>query len=766
MKNFKISTSIVNNIPKMGIIDASTFEEIVPFEYHYIIKIKNHKDLSLSNSEDIYILFEDIMDHHLDLCKFCFIPDGEKNMFSFSSDISDRKAIISKNKYSNLFFFYKGLTICKINNKEVIIDLDEDIIRGPFDDIFEIQRDLEDNFRELIRINDDVKNNYSYEKDVYGDSGLVHFDFESTFLVEVEEVLGIIHTRYCEVVSLFDYLGDFNAYGLCLYKDGNKFGFLNRYLFVVGNDFDYVFNDQELSKIGIINYDPSIKYVEKNHKILKIKFVGNFINEIINQPSLFINDEKVVNYFSERRNDCETTKEQIYCKLDKECYTIDDEDIFGLAKLPFYITNEVYKTSDINSYIQQHNDLFGLIPSSYVVLDEIQSIISKIQYNLIPFKDGDKYGYKNHFQELIVPCIYDYADPVINRFGAVKLNDKWGLINGNFDTPLDASYEYGKLVAECIYDSTGDFSEGLLSVFKDGKWGFIDSNGNIIIPIMYDKVKGFSEGFAAISLDGKASFIDKKGELLCHYMYDEVDTFENGYSNVYFNGKHGMINRQGQEATMLMYDQPLVFSEGLFLVKLDGKVGCITEEWDWAVENIYDIMFPFSEELAVVVLNGKYGYVDKFGNVIIPIEFTDAYDFKSGIARVFKDGKFGYIDKKGETIIPFIFDDAGDFVDGFATVKLNVNYGLINSKGEVKIPFSYDYIDPKCFSDGLVGVVIMNVDWEKKCGYINQSGKIVIGLQYSNAYTFIDGIAPVTEYNSLDQSPKFIDSQGNEYWSK
>jgi len=758
MRNFKISTSIVNNVPKMGIIDASTFEEIVPFEYHYIIKIKNHKDLSLSNYEDVYLLFKEDSDHFSDLSQFCFINNA--------------KAVISKNIYSGFWqCFYQGKTICCLDGKQVIVDSNENILRGPLDEILEIQDDLMDNFRELVRCIDDARDFYYYTINRQNDS--IAYNLESIWDLEIEQKLGGNFGTSGRYASLqYTYLGEFNEVGTCTFKDGNKFGFLNRYLFEIGNDFDYIFNEKELLQIGIINKDPFIQYVEKDGRVLKIQLLGNFVNEITNYPSLFFKNDSVKQYFSYRRAPEDNQfKDQNFFKLDHEILKSADIPYDKLKEvivdcLPFYMNDDLYKESNIDELVKEHNDLFGLIPSSYILLEEVQTSITKIQYNLIPYRDGDKYGYKNHFQELIVPCIYDTADPVINGFGAVKLDGKWGLIYGNFDVPLDANYEYGDLIVECIYDSIGDFSEGLLSVYKDGKWGFTDSNCNIIIPIIYDKVKDFSGGFAAVSLDGKAGCIDKKGSLLCPLIYDVVHSFNNGFANVSKDGKHGMINRQGKEATMVIYDQPLLFSDGLFQVKLGGKEGFITEEWDWAVENVYDWAYPFSEGLAIVGLNSKYGYVDKYGNVIIPIEFTEAYDFISGVARLLKDGKYGYIDKKGETIIPFIFDEAEDFVDGFTTVKLNNFYGVINLKGEVVIPFSYEFIDPKCFSDGLVAVRKFTLDGEYKVGYLNQSGNMVISSNYSMASTFLNGIALVAEDNSLNQSEIFIDTVGNEYWSK
>jgi len=760
MMNLKIDTKIVDSIPLMGLIDALTFNVIVPYKYFFIQKIHNHKDLSMNNFDNVYLLYENHSDYSDNTSRFC-VP-------------SEKKVEISKKKYSHLNFFYKGHTICRTNNLECLIDINENIIKGPMESIWDVQDELEDEFRELLKITGMVERG-DYDADRYNNekNDLAAFN-DNNWRVLEEENLGYKHDRTDGNSRSLNYnwLGTFDySSGLCKYREENKYGFINRYFFEVGTPVDYVFNDDELLQIGIINQDPSIQYVENDHQILRIQFVGNFIDEITNYPTLFLANDSVKQYFANRPaiNDTEV-RDRIYSKLDQvvlKSAPVESEEFMEelLFHLPFYLSDVDYRNkSNINELIKKHNDLFGLIPSSYIVIEKINGhVIRKKQYDLIPYREGDKYGYKNQFQELVVPCIYDNTEPVCNGFAPVTLSNKWGIINGIWDTPWDSTNEYGVLIADCIYDNIGDYSENLVSVCKDGKWGFIDTNANLVIPMIYDKVKAFSEGFAAVMMGNKASYVNKKGELLTPLIFENVDNFFEGFASVEIDGKHGVINSLGENATMMFYEQVVSFSEGLFMVKLAGKVGFINEGWDWVVENVYDMAFPFSEGLAVVVLNSKYGYVDRKGNLTIAKQYADAYDFKQGIARVFKDGKYGYINKQGATVIPFIYEKAEDFVDGYARVSLDsLYYGIINTNGEVIIPFSYDYVHPNCFSNGLVAVKSKDLIGTDIFGYLNKSGKITISVNYIKASAFINGIA----YVATDSSSGFIDTNGIEYWKK
>ena len=43
------------------------------------------------------------------------------------------------------------------------------------------------------------------------------------------------------------------------------------------------------------------------------------------------------------------------------------------------------------------------------------------------------------------------------------------------------------------------------------KYGFVNKNGEVVIPCKYDEARSFSEGIAAVRLGDKWGFVDKKG---------------------------------------------------------------------------------------------------------------------------------------------------------------------------------------------------------------------------------------------------------------
>lgn len=151
----------------------------------------------------------------------------------------------------------------------------------------------------------------------------------------------------------------------------------------------------------------------------------------------------------------------------------------------------------------------------------------------------------------------------------------------------DASGKYGFIdkqgntVIPCKYDWAGSFSEGLARIELNGKYGFIDQQGNTVIPCKYDNAGFFSEDLVRVELNFKWGYIDKQGNMMIPCKYDNAWSFSEGLAWVKLNDKYGFINKQGNTVIPCKYDDAYPFSEGLARVRLNGKVGYINTRGDW-----------------------------------------------------------------------------------------------------------------------------------------------------------------------------------------
>jgi hypothetical protein len=75
-------------------------------------------------------------------------------------------------------------------------------------------------------------------------------------------------------------------------------------------------------------------------------------------------------------------------------------------------------------------------------------------------------------------------------------------------------------------------SEGLIQIYQNGKYGFMDKSRKIVIPCKYAAAESFSEGLAAVKvktfLDEKYGFVDKTGNLMIKPEYFWVTNFSEG----------------------------------------------------------------------------------------------------------------------------------------------------------------------------------------------------------------------------------------------
>lgn len=164
--------------------------------------------------------------------------------------------------------------------------------------------------------------------------------------------------------------------------------------------------------------------------------------------------------------------------------------------------------------------------------------------------------------------------------------------NGTFATTLYEAngddYKYGVItnnhpVTEFIYDSATTFSDGLIAVEKDGKWGYVDSTGKEVIPCEYD-------GFRTTEYYYEYN-IRHTGELYPDYWPEEMvnEYIENwlkwrfaaactdGYVVLLKDGQYALYSSNYEEIIPFgEYEGLSEVSNGRLFAKKDGAWGIIT----------------------------------------------------------------------------------------------------------------------------------------------------------------------------------------------
>lgn len=185
----------------------------------------------------------------------------------------------------------------------------------------------------------------------------------------------------------------------------------------------------------------------------------------------------------------------------------------------------------------------------------------------------------------------------------------------------------------------------LKPVYLNGRWGYADQSGKIIINAQFDAARPFIDGLAQVGVvDEELPELERRPNI-----------------------KWGYIDERGRILVELRYTVLRNFSENL------------------AVAAVLDAEKPERPALGRGNrLNLKWGYVDRSGREVIPMQFFTAGDFAEGLAPVDAGGvggrgegslcgpeiNYGYIDKTGTFVIKPQFARASRFQNGRARVSV------------------------------------------------------------------------------------------------
>lgn len=128
----------------------------------------------------------------------------------------------------------------------------------------------------------------------------------------------------------------------------------------------------------------------------------------------------------------------------------------------------------------------------------------------------------------------------------------------------------GEIVIPPQFRELYDFSEGLAHVeTKDGTHAFIDKTGEVAVTFDFDckfYQPYFSEGLVSIGIDKKYGFADKTGTIVIEPQFERVFWFSEGVACVCIDEKWGYIDKTGAWVIEPRYRHAYDFSEGLAVV--------------------------------------------------------------------------------------------------------------------------------------------------------------------------------------------------------
>lgn len=267
----------------------------------------------------------------------------------------------------------------------------------------------------------------------------------------------------------------------------------------------------------------------------------------------------------------ETLISCLYDEIDIEgiyIYSLKGEEqiIFDTtgAKIENPKYKSVYNVEDTNYKITINNE------NKYGVVDENNNEIIKNEYYYIGYLGNNyfvvsgqngKNGIMNNEGKVVLEVKYDTIEKLeksdiieateLNTNTIILFNKEIKQIANISNSTLYEGENFVILYSnneQKYFDYEGNEKENkeilnnkLFADVKNGKWGFIDSNGNVIVDYIYDNVTEFnSYGFAGIKKDGKWGSINDEGKVIIEPTYTlNINTNEIDFIGEYYKYTYG-----------------------------------------------------------------------------------------------------------------------------------------------------------------------------------------------------------------------------------
>lgn len=140
----------------------------------------------------------------------------------------------------------------------------------------------------------------------------------------------------------------------------------------------------------------------------------------------------------------------------------------------------------------------------------------------------------------LIELTADLWDPQLRRYGFINTD--------------------GDVVIPPEWGEADDFSEGLAAVRRidphtdeamvrkdpdDYLWGFIDTEGDVVIDFQFEQVRSFRDGYAVFGEDGKFGCIDRAGNVAIPANFGDIDGFAGEFGVAIVDGRIAVIDRDG-----------------------------------------------------------------------------------------------------------------------------------------------------------------------------------------------------------------------------
>src|SRR6056297_349473 len=240
---------------------------------------------------------------------------------------------------------------------------------------------------------------------------------------------------------------------------------------------------------------------------------------------------------------------------------------------PMFLVSQVYATRSKSSLCSRAGQESVILSNRrrWIVLDALGSRESPPPYRLVR-------GILNLGDSLFA----------IDSLAELNADDQWGRIPVIYDLKDRWNPPEGVV-------ARGRVSEGKVAISLNGKLGYADRDGNVIVQPQFEHAEPFYEDRAAVCKQGRWGYINPDGKLVILLQYRGCSWFDSGVAIVkpYDQSETFLIDKDGKKLRDFPLSRNLPdgafdgFEDGLFRKQLDSPMevyGFVNPAGDWVIE--------------------------------------------------------------------------------------------------------------------------------------------------------------------------------------
>lgn len=408
------------------------------------------------------------------------------------------------------------------------------------------------------------------------------------------------------------------------------------------------------------------------------------------------------------------------------------------------VTKPIY--DELDSLPYKEGELLVRQENKYGVINIKGNKLVDLKYETIAvdgyYTDANKYKYAGYIVSVRTEQGYRYGyidingkeiiKPEYNELSRVtEIEDDnnvylLGAKNGQYGL-LKNSQDFVRNEYQSIrYDTTNK----VFVVEKSKKYGIVNMEGNLIVPVQYNQIDITGIYLYALNNQGTTVYNSNGSQVNVNSNVAILNTSNEKYKiriNNEDGTRYGVINKEGKQLIEEKYNYLEYLYNNYFIVSSEnGKLGVINDKDEVIIGIDNDSLQKVqnTDLLQATITANKITKIYS-NNMEILCEMKDAMiDVKNDYVRIYselenkyfsKDGKelkntdiysnnklftkmennkWGFVDNKGNVVVDYKYDKVTEFNEyGYAAVKIGEKWGVINEQGKEVLGPTYEIKD-------------------------------------------------------------------------